>query len=57
MRGQAHVDETRRLMERFGVTGFPTLLTQDGDAWSQIPIQRYLGRPALWREVLESVAT
>ncbi|MFC4298045.1 DsbA family protein [Castellaniella hirudinis] len=56
VRGQAHVDETRRLMERFGVTGFPTLLTQDGDAWNQIPIQRYLGRPAMWREVLESVA-
>ena len=44
-------------MERFGVTGFPALLAQDGETWSEIPIQRYLGRPALWREVLETVAT
>ncbi|CAM5190669.1 hypothetical protein CDEN61S_00960 [Castellaniella denitrificans] len=55
-RCQAHVDETRQLMERFGVAGFPTLLSQDGGTWNQIPIQRYLGRPALWREVLETVA-
>ena len=56
-RCQAHVAETRQLMERFGVTGFPALLAQDGETWSEIPIQRYLGRPALWREVLETVAT
>ena len=50
-----HIRSSRHWMKRFGITRLPALLIEDDGAWQQIPIQRYVGRPALWREVLETV--
>ena len=55
-RSQTHVRTTRQWMERLGVARLPALVIEDGETWNQIPIQRYVDRPALWREVLETIA-
>ncbi|CAM5787199.1 DsbA family protein [Castellaniella caeni] len=52
-RSEVHVAATRQLMNQFGISGFPAVLMHRGGTWGTLPIQRYLGRPALWREVLE----
>lgn len=50
---EAHVADTRALMHAFGITGFPAVLMHRDGAWGALPIQRYLGRPTLWRDALE----
>lgn len=42
---QTHIRETRELMAKAGVHGFPGLLLEAGSEWRRLDASQYLGRP------------
>jgi putative protein-disulfide isomerase len=50
----AHIAESRRLMEHVGAQGFPTFLLQIGDDWYPVPHSRFASSPPQFRGWLES---
>lgn len=42
---EAHLSETRRLMARFGIRGFPALLREEGEIMTQLAVSDFYGRP------------
>ena len=49
---QAHISQTRALMQRLGAAGFPTFMLERDGRWSSIEVGEYLGRPAEFAEWL-----
>ena len=48
----AHIEETRRLMNRVGSGGFPTFVLQIDDDWLPVPHGRFASDPAGFRDWL-----
>lgn len=51
----AHVDDTLRWMERFGLRGFPSLLLEQGGEFLQPDYGAYLGRDAAFVQYLQNL--
>lgn len=43
---QRHIAQTRALMQRLGVQGFPSFTIEDAGAWRRLEIGPFMGRPA-----------
>lgn len=43
---QRHIGQTRALMQRLGVQGFPSFVLEDAGGWRRIDIGPFMGRPA-----------
>lgn len=52
-----HFDETRRLMEQVGATGFPTFAIETRAGFELVASSPFLGKPDAWRERLVQLAT
>ena len=48
----AHVGESRRLMDAMGAQGFPTFVLQHGNDWYPVPHARFASSPAQFRDWL-----
>jgi putative protein-disulfide isomerase len=51
---EAHVAETRRFMSRVGAQGFPTLLIEHAEGFTNVAVSAYLGRPEAFRDCLRA---
>ncbi|WP_432695136.1 DsbA family protein [Marinobacterium sp. YM272] len=49
------LQQTRELMGRFGVQGFPALLVESDAGWQSLAHQSYYGNPAGWSRVLDQL--
>ncbi|EKT59391.1 DsbA family protein [Providencia sneebia] len=50
-----HIGYSRQLLTQSGASGFPTLLVEQPDHWSRIPLQNYLGDSEKWHRFLETL--
>jgi putative protein-disulfide isomerase len=48
----AHIGESRRLMDAVGAQGFPTFVLQNGNDWYPVPHGRFASSPAQFRDWL-----
>lgn len=47
---QRHIGQTRALMQRLGVQGFPSFALENADGWRRIDIGPFMGRPEEFAE-------
>jgi putative protein-disulfide isomerase len=52
---QSHIDETRQLMHRLGVHGFPSFALERDDRYELLAAGAFLGRPEAWRDSLQDL--
>lgn len=50
------LSQSQRLMQQFGVQGFPTLLLESDQGWQSLPHSRYYGNVEGWRALLAGVS-
>lgn len=50
---QRHIGETRALMQRLGVRGFPSFVLEQAGSWRSIDIGPFMGQPAAFAEWLQ----
>ncbi|MFG6486244.1 DsbA family protein [Roseateles sp. BYS78W] len=50
---QRHIGETRTLMQRLGVRGFPSFVLEQAGSWRSIDIGPFMGQPAAFGEWLQ----
>jgi putative protein-disulfide isomerase len=47
-----HIEESRRLLQEIGGSGFPTFAYRRENRWTILDTSRYLGKPEQWRAAL-----
>lgn len=59
-RVESNIQQTRRLMEQFGLGGFPSMVVEENGSWRNVSVSQFYRQPekwqAFWEQILSSGA-